>query len=95
MIYLNPLLSLDVTPPICGSLASFPVEFFVLFYSGMPNGARETRHEHTEHWEPTSMEAAERILGHSQLECGFTTQQTDSGQQCCLHYILMVIVSGR
>lgn len=55
----------------------------------MPNGAKETRHEHSEHWELTSVETAARILGHSQPGSGFTPWQTDSGQQGCLHYIQM------
>ncbi len=55
----------------------------------MPNGATETTHEHSEHWELASVETAEWILGHAQPGSGFTPRQTDSGQQCCLHYIQM------
>lgn len=43
----------------------------------MPNGVRETRHGHSEHWELTSVETAEKILGHSQPWSGFTLYQID------------------
>lgn len=74
-------LSLDVTGPACGSLASFPCKVFCLFYCGMPNGAEETRHGQrhgqSERWKQTSAETAERILGRSQPGSYFTLHQID------------------